>query len=57
MVLVELQGCASDTLSLADCYYVAMDFPGHGLSSHRPAGSHYHFLDYVSDVRRVAAGG
>ncbi|XP_075285431.1 serine hydrolase-like protein 2 [Opisthocomus hoazin] len=38
-----------------DCYYVAMDFPGHGLSSHRPAGSHYHFLDYVSDVRRVAA--
>ncbi|NWR78015.1 SEHL2 protein, partial [Centropus bengalensis] len=40
-----------------DCYYVAMDFSGHGLSSHRPAGSPYHFLDYVSDVRRVAAGG
>ncbi|KFO06381.1 Serine hydrolase-like 2, partial [Balearica regulorum gibbericeps] len=38
-----------------DCYYVAMDFSGHGLSSHRPAGSPYHFLDYVSDVRRVAA--
>ncbi|XP_072723836.1 serine hydrolase-like protein 2 isoform X2 [Ciconia boyciana] len=40
-----------------DYYYVAMDFSGHGLSSHRPAGSPYHFLDYVSDVRRVAAGG
>ncbi|XP_035759160.1 serine hydrolase-like protein 2 isoform X3 [Egretta garzetta] len=40
-----------------DRYYVAMDFSGHGLSSHRPAGSPYHFLDYVSDVRRVAAGG
>ncbi|KAM9248058.1 serine hydrolase-like protein 2 [Leptosomus discolor] len=37
------------------CYYVAMDFSGHGLSSHRPAGSPYHFLDYVSDVRRVTA--
>ncbi|NWY05249.1 SEHL2 protein, partial [Nothoprocta ornata] len=36
--------------------YVAMDFSGHGLSSHRPAGSLYHFLDYVSEVRRVAAG-
>ncbi|XP_074757497.1 serine hydrolase-like protein 2 [Athene noctua] len=38
-----------------DYYYVAMDFSGHGLSSHRPAGSPYHFLDYVSDVRRVVA--
>ncbi|NXY48197.1 SEHL2 protein, partial [Ceuthmochares aereus] len=38
-----------------DCYYVAMDFSGHGLSSHRPAGSAYHFLDYVSDVCRVTA--
>ncbi|NXY03218.1 SEHL2 protein, partial [Pteruthius melanotis] len=37
------------------CYYVAMDFSGHGLSSHRPAGCAYHFLDYVADVRRVAA--
>ncbi|NWV44138.1 SEHL2 protein, partial [Grantiella picta] len=36
-------------------YYVAMDFSGHGLSSHRPAGCAYHFLDYVTDVRRVAA--
>ncbi|NWQ66910.1 SEHL2 protein, partial [Neopipo cinnamomea] len=35
-------------------YYVAMDFSGHGLSSHRPAGCLYHFLDYVTDVRRVA---
>ncbi|XP_064901659.1 serine hydrolase-like protein 2 isoform X2 [Columba livia] len=38
-----------------DYYYVAMDFSGHGWSSHRPAGSPYHFLDYVSDVRRVVA--
>ncbi|XP_067167057.1 serine hydrolase-like protein 2 isoform X3 [Apteryx mantelli] len=38
-----------------DCCYVAMDFSGHGLSSHRPAGLPYHFLDYVSEVCRVAA--
>ncbi|NWH82844.1 SEHL2 protein, partial [Piaya cayana] len=38
-----------------DCYYVAMDFSGHGLSSHRPAGSAYHFLDYVCDVCWVTA--
>ncbi|NXX76402.1 SEHL2 protein, partial [Urocolius indicus] len=38
-----------------DCYYVAMDFSGHGLSSHRPTGSAYYSLDYVTDVRRVAA--
>ncbi|XP_033919260.1 serine hydrolase-like protein 2 isoform X2 [Melopsittacus undulatus] len=37
------------------CYYVAMDFSGHGLSTHRPAGCPYYFLDYVTDVRRVAA--
>ncbi|KAM6292723.1 serine hydrolase-like protein 2 [Porphyrio hochstetteri] len=50
-----LQGCTSDSLSLSDRYYVTMDFSGHGLSSHRPAGSIYHLLDYVTDVRRVVA--
>ncbi|XP_034630811.1 serine hydrolase-like protein 2 isoform X3 [Trachemys scripta elegans] len=38
-----------------DYYYMAMDFGGHGLSSHRPAGFPYHFLDYVSEIRRVTA--
>ncbi|CAM2098036.1 unnamed protein product [Caretta caretta] len=38
-----------------DYCYMAMDFGGHGLSSHRPAGFPYHFLDYVSEVRRVTA--
>uniref|UniRef100_A0A8C0GWV7 Serine hydrolase like 2 n=1 Tax=Chelonoidis abingdonii TaxID=106734 RepID=A0A8C0GWV7_CHEAB len=36
-----------------DYYYMAMDFGGHGLSSHRPMGFPYHFLDYVSEIRRV----
>ncbi|KAJ7330010.1 hypothetical protein JRQ81_016184 [Phrynocephalus forsythii] len=38
-----------------DCYYVAIDLVGHGFSSHRPAGLPYNFMDYVGDVRRVAA--
>ncbi|KAJ6656383.1 hypothetical protein lerEdw1_003886 [Lerista edwardsae] len=38
-----------------DCYYMALDFAGHGLSSHRPAGFPYHFFDYVTDVHRIVA--
>uniref|UniRef100_UPI00398EA8B8 serine hydrolase-like protein isoform X2 n=1 Tax=Pristiophorus japonicus TaxID=55135 RepID=UPI00398EA8B8 len=41
----------------ADFYYVAMDFPGHGVSSYRPPGVPYYFSEYVSDVRRIADGG
>jgi len=29
---------------------IAIDWPGHGLSSHRSAGAHYHFIDYVYDL-------
>ncbi|XP_072348168.1 serine hydrolase-like protein isoform X2 [Scyliorhinus torazame] len=34
-------------------YYVAFDFPGHGVSSHRPPGIPYYFTEYVADMRRV----
>jgi len=30
------------------------DLPGHGRSSHRPAGTWYHFVDYVSDLIALA---
>jgi pimeloyl-ACP methyl ester carboxylesterase len=29
---------------------VALELPGHGRSDPRPAGVHYHFVDYVGDV-------
>ena len=31
-------------------HIVALDFPGHGHSAHRPPGMVYHFVDYVADV-------
>ncbi|KAF7689502.1 hypothetical protein HF521_012855 [Silurus meridionalis] len=37
----------------ADWRCVAVDLPGHGFSSHRPAGVFYTFPDYIVDVRRV----
>ncbi|MBU2869348.1 alpha/beta fold hydrolase [Colwellia sp. E2M01] len=29
---------------------IALEWPGHGHSSHRSNGAHYHFVDYVSDL-------
>ncbi|XP_058876999.1 serine hydrolase-like protein isoform X2 [Acipenser ruthenus] len=37
-----------------ECRCLAIDFPGHGLSSHRSPGAHYSFPAYVNDVLRVA---
>ena len=33
--------------------FVAIDFPGHGLSSHRSADSQYHFIDWSYDVLQL----
>ncbi|XP_044634356.1 serine hydrolase-like protein 2 isoform X6 [Equus asinus] len=38
-------------------HYVAVDFGGHGLSSHYGPGLPYYQQNFVSEVRRVAAGG
>jgi pimeloyl-ACP methyl ester carboxylesterase len=35
-------------------HMVALDLPGHGRSQHRPAGSWYHFVDYLDDVLAAA---
>ena len=42
--------------SYSDLYVVAIDWPGHGLSSPRPAGSYYHMINYVADLRHVING-
>lgn len=38
---------------LEGCRVIALDFPGHGHSDHRPAGARYHFIDYVADALAV----
>lgn len=38
-------------MNVLDGYHViSIDWPGHGLSSHRSADAHYHFIDYVHDL-------
>ncbi|XP_075407069.1 serine hydrolase-like protein 2 isoform X1 [Tenrec ecaudatus] len=37
-----------------DFYYVAMDFGGHGLSSHYAPGVPYYYQNFVNEVRRVS---
>ena len=39
---------------LTGCDVVCLDFPGHGLSYHRPAGTPYHFVDWVPEVFAAA---
>lgn len=36
-----------------DISLLAIDFPGHGLSSHIPAGDAYHFLNFVLTIHRI----
>ncbi|RUO59527.1 alpha/beta fold hydrolase [Pseudidiomarina insulisalsae] len=36
-----------------DYQLVALDWPGHGHSAHRPAGNYYPFLDYVFDAIQI----
>jgi len=47
---------AFDSLAslLPNLHFIALDFPGHGFSEHRPPGVNYHFVDYVKDVIAAA---
>lgn len=36
-----------------DVSLLAVDLPGHGLSSHIPAGNYYHALDFVLTIQRI----
>src|SRR5690554_384583 len=37
----------------ADYQLIALDWAGHGLSDHRPAGNYYPFIDYVYDIWHI----
>lgn len=41
---------------LSDYRIIALDFVGHGFSSHRPEGIRYHMLDNIDDVIGLADG-
>ena len=38
---------------LSDVDLVAIDWPGHGHSDHRPDGAHYYFMEYLWDLAAV----
>ncbi|WP_100642842.1 alpha/beta fold hydrolase [Alteromonas facilis] len=38
---------------LNDFHFIAIDWPGHGLSQHRPAGTEYNQLDYIDDLHQL----
>ncbi|MGH8174164.1 MAG: alpha/beta fold hydrolase [Rhodanobacteraceae bacterium] len=40
-------------LLASERYVVALDLPGHGRSQHRAAGAHYHYVDYLDELREV----
>lgn len=39
--------------NMQDYNWIAIDLPGHGHSEHRPAKSHYHFIDWISDLTAI----
>jgi len=39
--------------SLPDKHIVAIDWPGHGNSSHKSLDAHYHFIDWVYDLLQL----
>jgi pimeloyl-ACP methyl ester carboxylesterase len=38
---------------LSDYYILAIDITGHGLSSHRSNGAHYHLIDFAYDLHEL----
>ncbi|WP_189637825.1 alpha/beta hydrolase [Thalassotalea sp. HSM 43] len=43
----------SQSALLSRCRFIAIDWPGHGLSDHRGGDAHYHFVDYVDDLYQL----
>ncbi|MDN3651295.1 alpha/beta hydrolase [Thalassotalea ponticola] len=48
------QQLAAKSSPLLEHYrFIAIDWPGHGLSDHRGIDAHYHFVDYVDDLYQL----
>ena len=47
--------CRLAPLLPADIQFIALDFPGHGKSSHRWPGMPYTHFEYVADVKKVVS--
>ena len=59
-VILALHGFLDNAASMAclapglsQFNYIAIDLPGHGLSDHRPKGTHYHQMDFVQDIHEL----
>ena len=39
-----------------ELHVVAVDWPGHGFSSHIPPGARHCATDYLEDIRYIVAG-
>ncbi len=59
-MILALHGWLDNALSfqpisdyLSDYYILALDITGHGLSSHRSHGAHYHLIDFAFDLHEL----
>ena len=59
-VILALHGWLDNAVSfqpiakyLTDYYILALDITGHGLSSHRSDGAHYHLIDFAYDLHEL----
>jgi pimeloyl-ACP methyl ester carboxylesterase len=59
-MILALHGWLDNALSfqpisdyLSDYYILALDIVGHGLSSHRSHGAHYHLIDFAFDLHEL----
>jgi pimeloyl-ACP methyl ester carboxylesterase len=59
-MILALHGWLDNALSfqpmaeyLTNYYIIAIDMTGHGLSSHRSHGAHYHLIDFVYDLHEL----
>lgn len=61
-VLLAIHGWLDNAASFApiakllpEYHIIAIELAGHGHSQHRPAGAHYHLLDYVQDLHALVS--